>query len=87
VPRVPYIEKAAAAPDVQKLYESFESQFGMGVPNVSRRRPSSVVTARRREADRTRCAGRSPVTAVDCEASNLPFDISPSFGTKMIRVE
>jgi hypothetical protein len=34
MPRVPYIEKAAAAPDVQKLYESFESQFGIGVPNV-----------------------------------------------------
>jgi uncharacterized peroxidase-related enzyme len=32
--RVSYIEKADAAPDVQKLYESFESQFGIGVPNV-----------------------------------------------------
>ena len=32
--RVPYIEKAAAAPDVQKLYEGFEAQFGMSVPNV-----------------------------------------------------
>ena len=34
MPRVPYIEKAAAAPDVQKLFKSFESQFGIGVPNV-----------------------------------------------------
>src|ERR1700674_3710341 len=34
IPRVPNIEKAAAAPDVQKLYESFESQFGIVVPNV-----------------------------------------------------
>jgi uncharacterized peroxidase-related enzyme len=34
MPRVPYVEKAAAAPEVQKLYESFESQFGIGVPNV-----------------------------------------------------
>jgi alkylhydroperoxidase family enzyme len=34
MPRVPYLEKAAAAPEVQKLYEGFEAQFGVGVPNV-----------------------------------------------------
>src|ERR1700722_3249328 len=34
MPRVAYVEKANAAPEVQKLYESFESQFAIGVPNV-----------------------------------------------------
>jgi uncharacterized peroxidase-related enzyme len=34
MPRVAYLEKAAASPEIQKLYEGFESQFGIGVPNV-----------------------------------------------------
>jgi alkylhydroperoxidase family enzyme len=34
MPRVAYVEKATAAPEVQKIYEGFESQFGMAVPNV-----------------------------------------------------
>ncbi|HKV54088.1 MAG TPA: hypothetical protein VJN94_05535 [Candidatus Binataceae bacterium] len=35
--RVPYIEKSAAAPEVQKLFEGFETQFGVrGVPNVAK---------------------------------------------------
>ncbi|HLW72017.1 MAG TPA: carboxymuconolactone decarboxylase family protein [Candidatus Binataceae bacterium] len=34
MPRVNYIEKAAASPEMQKLYDGFESQFGLAVPNV-----------------------------------------------------
>jgi alkylhydroperoxidase family enzyme len=35
MPRVNYIEKAAATPEMQKLYEGFETQFGIAeVPNV-----------------------------------------------------
>ena len=34
MPRVAYVEKASAAPEVLKIYEGFESQFGMAVPNV-----------------------------------------------------
>ena len=34
MPRVAYVEKANAAPEVQKIYEGFESQFGIAVPNV-----------------------------------------------------
>jgi uncharacterized peroxidase-related enzyme len=35
MPRVNYIEKAAASPEMQKLYDGFESQFGVSaVPNV-----------------------------------------------------
>jgi len=34
MPRVDYVEKANAAPEVQKIYEGFESQFGIAVPNV-----------------------------------------------------
>jgi alkylhydroperoxidase family enzyme len=35
MPRVPYVQKEAASPDVKKLYEGFETQFGIqGVPNV-----------------------------------------------------
>jgi alkylhydroperoxidase family enzyme len=37
MPRVPYIEKAGADPEVTKLYEGFETQFGIhGVPNVAK---------------------------------------------------
>ena len=33
--RVPYIEKEAASPEIRKLYDGFETQFGVrGVPNV-----------------------------------------------------
>jgi 4-carboxymuconolactone decarboxylase len=33
--RVPYVEKDAASPEMKKLYDSFESQFGVrAVPNV-----------------------------------------------------
>jgi uncharacterized peroxidase-related enzyme len=32
--RVNYVEKESAAPEIKKLYEGFESQFGVGVPNV-----------------------------------------------------
>jgi alkylhydroperoxidase family enzyme len=35
MPRVPYVQKEAASTEVKKLYEGFETQFGMrGVPNV-----------------------------------------------------
>src|SRR2546421_364410 len=35
MPRVPYVQKEAASPEVKKLYEGFETQFGIrGVPNV-----------------------------------------------------
>jgi uncharacterized peroxidase-related enzyme len=34
MPRVQYIEKDAASPELKKLYESFESQFGISTPNV-----------------------------------------------------
>ena len=35
MPRVPYVEKETANADVKKLYEGFETQFGMPrVPNV-----------------------------------------------------
>lgn len=34
MPRVAYVEKNAATPELQKLYEGFESQFGIAVPNV-----------------------------------------------------
>jgi hypothetical protein len=33
MPRVEYIEKDAS-PELKKLYESFESQFGISTPNV-----------------------------------------------------
>jgi alkylhydroperoxidase family enzyme len=37
MPRVPYVEKEAASPEVIKLYEGFETQFGVrGIPNVAR---------------------------------------------------
>jgi alkylhydroperoxidase family enzyme len=37
MPRVAYVEKEAASPEVKKLYEGFESQFGVrGVPNVAK---------------------------------------------------
>ena len=37
MPRVQYIEKSAASPEIQKLYEGFESQFGVSaVPNVAK---------------------------------------------------
>jgi uncharacterized peroxidase-related enzyme len=36
MPRVPYVEKDAATPEIKKLYETFESQFKIGVPNVVR---------------------------------------------------
>jgi alkylhydroperoxidase family enzyme len=35
MPRVPYVQKEAASPEVKKLYDGFETQFGLqGVPNV-----------------------------------------------------
>ncbi len=34
MPRVQYIEKDAASPELKKLYEGFESQFGIQTPNV-----------------------------------------------------
>ena len=35
--RVPYVEKETANAEVKKLYEGFETQFGMrGVPNVAK---------------------------------------------------
>jgi alkylhydroperoxidase family enzyme len=34
--RVPYISKEAAKPEIKKLYEDFESQFGMPAPNVAK---------------------------------------------------
>jgi uncharacterized peroxidase-related enzyme len=35
MPRVEYVEKDKASPEMQKLYEGFESQFGLkSVPNV-----------------------------------------------------
>jgi uncharacterized peroxidase-related enzyme len=34
VPRVQYIEKDAASPELKKLYEGFEAQFGIQTPNV-----------------------------------------------------
>jgi 4-carboxymuconolactone decarboxylase len=36
MPRVQYIEKSAASPEVKKLYETFESQFSLAVPNVAK---------------------------------------------------
>lgn len=36
MPRVAYVEKDAAAPEIKKLYENFEGQFGIGVPNVAK---------------------------------------------------
>ncbi len=37
MPRVPYVEKEAASAEVKKLYEGFETQFGVrGVPNVAK---------------------------------------------------
>jgi uncharacterized peroxidase-related enzyme len=37
MPRVPYVEKEAASPEVKKLFEGFETQFGVrGVPNVAK---------------------------------------------------
>src|SRR6516165_5589645 len=37
MPRVAYVEKDAASAEVKKLYEGFETQFGMrGVPNVAK---------------------------------------------------
>ena len=35
--RVPYVEKGTADPEIRKLYEGFEAQFGeRGVPNVAK---------------------------------------------------
>jgi len=34
MPRVTYVEKDAAAPELKNLYEGFQAQFGIGVPNV-----------------------------------------------------
>jgi len=35
MPRVPYVQKEAASPEIKKLYDGFEAQFGIqGVPNV-----------------------------------------------------
>jgi 4-carboxymuconolactone decarboxylase len=35
--RVPYVEKGTADPEIRKLYEGFEAQFGVrGVPNVAK---------------------------------------------------
>jgi alkylhydroperoxidase family enzyme len=37
MPRVAYVEKEAASPEVKKLYEGFETQFGVrGIPNVAK---------------------------------------------------
>jgi uncharacterized peroxidase-related enzyme len=36
MPRVQYVEKSAAAPEVKKIYEAFESQFNAAVPNVAK---------------------------------------------------
>src|SRR6516162_3165061 len=37
MPRVAYVEKEGASPEVKKLYEGFETQFGVrGVPNVAK---------------------------------------------------
>jgi alkylhydroperoxidase family enzyme len=37
MPRVAYVEKDSASPEVKKLYEGFETQFGVrGVPNVAK---------------------------------------------------
>lgn len=37
MPRVAYVEKEAASPEVKKLYEGFEIQFGVrAVPNVAK---------------------------------------------------
>jgi hypothetical protein len=34
--QVPYVENETANPEVKKLYEGFETQFGMrGVPNIA----------------------------------------------------
>ncbi len=38
MPRVQYIEKDAASPELKKLYEGFESQFGIQTPNVVKAR-------------------------------------------------
>src|SRR5258708_33879884 len=35
--RAPYVEKGTADPEIRKLYEGFEAQFGVrGVPNVAK---------------------------------------------------
>ena len=35
--RIPYVEKGTADPEIRKLYEGFEAQFGVrGVPNVAK---------------------------------------------------
>lgn len=34
MPRVQYIEKDVASPELKKLYEGFEAQFGIQTPNV-----------------------------------------------------
>lgn len=37
MPRVAYVEKDAASPEVKRLYETFETQFGVrGIPNVAK---------------------------------------------------
>lgn len=37
MPRVAYVEKEAASPEVKKLYDGFETQFGVrGIPNVAK---------------------------------------------------
>ncbi|HVN90927.1 MAG TPA: carboxymuconolactone decarboxylase family protein [Candidatus Binataceae bacterium] len=36
MPRVKYIEKADASPEVKKIYEGFEGQFNLPVPNVAK---------------------------------------------------
>ncbi len=37
MPRVPYVEKESAPPEIKKLYEGFEAQFGIrSVPNVAK---------------------------------------------------
>jgi 4-carboxymuconolactone decarboxylase len=37
MPRVPYVEKDSAPPEIKKLYEGFETQFGVqSVPNVAK---------------------------------------------------
>ena len=37
MPRVPYVQKESASEEVRKLYDGFETQFGVrGVPNVAK---------------------------------------------------
>ncbi len=36
MPRVKYVEKADASPEVKKIYETFEGQFSLAVPNVAK---------------------------------------------------